>query len=173
MIVNIIEAINSVNNGEGTKTNISKKLNIAVSIFEKKAKEEGYVWNKEAKKFVSEDFKDENEIGKENDFNNKINNEINKKNNEENNEGIKMNIENKTENDIENNDENNVENNLSMTALLDSIGAKEKQFKPVTVHLRSDIADTLDSLVKGKGKGAKQELINGMLEMVLKANKYL
>ncbi len=69
--------------------------------------------------------------------------------------------------DIEKNDFNN-----EIDDIFESIGQKEK-FIPVMTHLRNDINEALKKFAKEKPKGAKQELINGLLEVALKRKGYL
>jgi hypothetical protein len=54
--------------------------------------------------------------------------------------------------------------------------SEKPKFKPVTVHLREDINEAIDKFVQEEmngEKGAKQKLINQMLELILKDNKLL
>jgi len=189
------EAIKSINEGIETKTGVAKFLKITTYAFDKRAKEEGYVWNKEEKRYHK--IKDENNdnldsnfegiINFENGVKNEIdvNNNSNFKTENEIKNSINSNIKNEIENKIDSNmniginSERNIQmeieikngSNFNMKEMLPK--ASKPKFKPVTVHLREDINEAIDKFVEGEGKGAKQELINKMLEMILKENNLL
>ena len=201
------DLIKSINEGIETKTGVAKFLKITSYAFDKKAKEEGYVWNKAEKKYVKIDeeiednlnsnfdgiinFENDFVLGVKNDINvntnssfeteNKIKNEISSNINTEIKNDIDSNIkteinsstEIKTERNIEMEKEIEIKNgsNFNMKEMLPK--TSKPKFKPVTVHLREDINDAIDKFVEGEGKGAKQELINKMLEMILKENNLL
>jgi hypothetical protein len=190
----IDEAIKTINERKDTKTNIAKFFNLTTYAFDKKVQEEGYVWDKKEKRYNKiNDTSDSNfdgtinfdegfVFGIETNINvndrieNKIKKAINIKDdgeiNSEINSKIKSSIE--TERNIKMENENKIDvNNDEIDDLFESIDQKEeKKYIPTTTHLRPDISEALNKFAKGK-KGAKQDLINGLLEMALRRKGYL
>lgn len=82
-------------------------------------------------------------------------------------------IEENDESSFESKEESNFEIKEEIDIMLKAIVEKPK-FVPVNTHLRPDINEALNNWAKDKNvRGAKQELINGLLEIALKRSGYL
>jgi hypothetical protein len=120
---------------------------------------------------VFEDVVDTNE-NKNNDNNeNKNNNQNENKNdvvvNNENNNNIDSNdnINRESDDDMENTIENKSVVNFDF---IDNIGKKKEKKKVFTgIYLDEDVAKSLDKLAKKGGKGAKSEIVNDTLKIIL------
>jgi hypothetical protein len=88
-------------------------------------------------------------------------------------EEVAVTIEENDESNIESKEEINIEINQELDVLLEAIIEKPK-YVPINTHLRPDINLALNKWAKDKNiRGAKQELINGLLEIALKRSGYL
>jgi hypothetical protein len=89
------------------------------------------------------------------------------------NEEIAVTIEENEESNNKSKEESNIEIIEDIDVLFETIVEKPK-FVPINTYLRPDINEALNKWAKDKKvRGAKQELINGLLEIALKRNGYL